>query len=638
LVFAKLIKITFNKTKALTMQNKIVQVVKNLKPSQAIHLGHSMVIGNFGGITIGFDLSTQNGMIPAPFSNLALNSTKTFSHLLPLPEITNLIATAKEIAKYLDILVYSHLHGDHFSLNYVAEAIRTNPKIRIICPPNTKSYLEHTGQGKTTDSPNLILKPLINWLQKSYKDAIDEFLKDIEANANERKCIIDRIEEISLSSTITVSKGKQRITIKAFPTIHPAFQFYIRMPFEFSPPPPVVGYNVTYEDTSTQRCAIFIGEGASDAFTLSRVFHERYQLSIIFLQITEDTEINARKFIEEFMAHSCIMTLAIVERIVTEDTIIVPLHQGFWYYRLASGDIVKAREALNKYRGKKIRKLPFVDLTKKFIDIAKEKTYREIGAGYYSYLSNILKSIGKRWFFYKRLAQIAAVLPTNGSTQNLPLGTVIDFSISEKNRVQKPFSKETLQTLIQALVTEWQVMHQEIDRDWEWQDHFLYYILLTIGSVITLVNVFPNLELLFIVASFLLSLTGWTIIEKSIHMTSIGRFYLKELIPRANALVREMEDVDIHNPLSSKLKILLWEEFFRGRNIHVALQGLAGAGRFLMATIPGFASAMTFFFLKQNSGTNWSSLETILFSIASVMSLLPLASLFINARFAYSGE
>ena len=620
------------------MQKQIVETIKNLKPSQAIHLGHSMVIGNFGGITIGFDLSTQNGMISAPFSNLALNSTKTFLHLLPLPETANLIATANEVAKYLDVLVYSHLHSDHFSLNYVSEAIKANPKIKIICPPNTKSYLEHTGQDKTAYSPNPMLRLLINWLQKSYQEGIDELLKDIEVNANQRKCIIDRIDEISLSSTMTVTKGKQSITIKAFPTIHPAFQFYIRMPFEFSPPPPVVGYNVTYEDTSSQRCAIFIAEGASDAFTLSKVFHERNQLSIIFFQTTEDIEINARKFIEEFMAHSCIMTLTIVERIVTEKTKIIPLHQGFWYYRLASDDIVKARQALNRYKRKKIRKLPFVDLSRKFIDVAKEKLYREIGTGHYSYLSNILKSIGKRWFIYKEFAQIGAALPINSSIENLPLGTVIDFSVLEKNRAQKPFSKETLQTLVQALVTEWQVMHQEIDRDWEWQDHFLNYILLTIGSVITLVSVFPNLELLFIVASFILSLLGWTIIEKSIHMTSIGRLYTKELIPRANALVREMEDVEVHDPAANKLKILLWEGFFRGRNIQIALQGLAGAGRFLMAIVPGFASAMTFLYLKLSSATPWTNLETVLFSIAAGMGLLPLVTLVINVRYSYSGE
>lgn len=620
------------------MQKQIVETIKNLKPNQAIHLGHSMVIGNFGGITIGFDLSTQDGMIPAPFSNLALSRTKTISHLLPLPETTNLIAKASEVANHLDVLIYSHLHSDHFSLDYVAEAIKANPKIKIICPPNTKSYLEYTGQDKTINSPNPILKPLVNWLQRRNKDGINELLEDIKINITQRKRIIDRIEEVSLSSTITITKGKQSITIKAFPTVHPAFQFYIRMPFEYSPPPLVVGYNVIYEDTSSQRHAIFIGEGASDAFTLSKVFYERNQLSIVFLQITEDTEINIRKFIEEFMAHSCIMTLAIVERIVTEKTKIVPLHQGFWYFRLAPGDIVKAREALNIYRGRKIRKLPFVDLSKKFIDIVGEKAYREIGTGFYSDLSNILKSIGKRWFIYKELAQIAALLPTNGSTINLPLGTVIDFSILEKNQSQKPVSKETLQTSLQALVTEWQVLHLEIDRNWAWQDHFFNYILLIIGSVITLVSVFPNLELLFIVASFILSLTGWSIIEKSIHMISIGRFYSKELIPRANALIREMENLEVHNPVANQLKILMWEEFFRGKNIHILMQGFAGAGRFLMATVPGFASAMAFLYLKTNSSATWSALEIISVSIATAMSLLPLATMIINVRYAYAGK
>lgn len=614
------------------MRNQIVETIKSLKPNQAIHLGHSMVIGNFGGIIIGFDLSTQNGMIPAPFSNLALNSTKTFSHLIPLPETTNLIATANEVAKHLDVLVYSHLHSDHFSLNYVAEAIKANPKIKVICPPNTKSYLEHTGENKTLHSPNLIVKPLINWLQKSYQDGIDEFFEDIASNAKRRKLIIDRIEEISLSSTTSISKGKQKITINAFLTVHPAFQFYIKMPFEFDPPPLVVGFKVMYEDKAQKRCAIYIGEGASDPYTLLEIFKEREQLDIIFLPITEQYDNTGFMLILEFMNHSSIRTLAIVEKIVTQKTKIVPLHHGFWYFQLDSNDIVKGRSALAKFGIHKKNKLPFVSLTREFMSLAEEQKH------YSPYIQNILSTTRKRWQKYKKIATLANLLPINGLTENSPLGSIIDFSLSEKNKPSKAISKETLQSLLQALITEWQVMHQEIDVDWAGQDHFLNYILLTIGSVITLVSVFPNLELLFIVASFVLSLLGWTIIEKSIHMTSIGRFYIKELIPRANALVREMEDVDIHNPIANKLKILLWEEFFRGKNIHIALQGLASAGRFLMATMPGLASAMTFFFLKKNSGTNWSSLEAILFSIASTMSLLPLATLLINARFSYSGE
>jgi len=620
------------------MLKQIVETVKNLKPSQAIHLGHSMVIGNFGGITIGFDLSTQIGMIPAPFASLTLDSNKVITHLHPLPETNNLIATAHEIAKYLDVLVYSHLHSDHFSLSFVADAIKVNPKIKVICPPNTKSYLEYTGQPGGSKPTNFFLRPLTNWLQRNYQNEIDDLLQDVKINTNKRKQIINQIQEISLSSPTSIVKDKKSVTIKAFPTVHPAFQFYIRMPFEFSPPPIVVGYDLIYEDVSIQRHALFIGEGASDAFTLSKAFYERNQLSIIFFPITEDTSINARKFVEEFMAHSCIMTLVVLERIVTEKTKIVPLHQGLWYFSLASSDIVKAREELKRFRGKKVRKLPFVDLTKKFSEIAEEKIYKEIDTGYFSYLPNILKSIGKRWSIYKELAQIAAALPINGETENLPLGSILDFSISTKWTLQKTASKTSLQTALQALIVEYQLMKGEIDRSWEWQDHMFNYLLLIIGSVITLVSVFPNLEMLFIVASFILSLTGWSLIEKSIHMTNIGRFFTKELIPRANALLRDIEEIEPHSPDAEKLRILIWESFFRGKNVQITLQGLASAGRFLLATVPGFAFAMTFLYLKQSSSATWSSIEIILFSIAAGMGLLPLLTMIINIRYAYSGE
>ncbi len=614
------------------MQNDIIETVRSLKPSQAIHLGHSMVIGNFGGTTIGFDLSTQDGMIPAPFSNLALHRTSTIPHLLPLPETTHLIAKANEVAKYLDVLVYSHLHSDHFSLDYVAEAIKANPKIRIICPPNTKSYLEHTGQGKTTNSPNFMLKPLVNWLQKRYKDGIDDLLEDIKTNNAQRKHVIDRIEEASLSSITTITRGKQSVTINAFPAIHPAFQLYVKMPFEFDPPPLVVGFKVTYEDNGQKRCAIFIGEGASDPNTLSEIFTERERLEIVFFPITEQYENKGIKLILEFGTHSSLRILAMVEKIVTEKTKIVPLHHSFWYFKLDSNYIVKGRNALRNLGYRKNDKLPFVSLTQKFMSLAKGQEY------YSPYIRDILSTTRKRWWNYKKLAVIVNLLPTNGLTKNSRLGSIIDFSSSEKTRPPKAISKEALQSSLQALITEWQLQHKQIDGDSVWQDHLLNYILLTIGSVITLVSVFSDLELLFIVASFILSLLGWAVIEKSIHMMSIGRFYSQELAPHANALIREMEDLDVHDPIANKLRILLWEDFFRGRNIHILMQGLAGAGRFMMATVPGFASAMTFLYLKQSTGTNWSILELILFSIASGMSLLPLATLFINAKYAYSGE
>lgn len=614
------------------MQKRIVETIKNLKSSRAIHLGHSMVIGNFGGMTIGFDLSTQNGMIPMPFANLALNSDKTISHLLPLPEKNNLIATANEIAKHLDILVYSHLHSDHFSLSFVADAIKANPKIKIICPPNTKSYLEYTGQVDGSEPFNLFLRPVASWLQKNNRNAIDDLLKDVKTNTSKRKQIIEQIQEISLSAPTYISKGKQSITIRAFPTVHPAFQFYVRMPFEFDPPPMTVGYKIFYEEISNSRCAIFVGEGASDPYTLSEVFREREQLSIVFFPITEQTHPQGKNLVEEFMAHSSIRTLAMVEKIVIEKTKIVPLHQGFWYFQLNSNDIVKGRNALRRLAGRRKYKLPFVSLTREFQAIQEHHT------GNYYHLNHILLSIRQRWQIYNKLATIMDLLPINGSTQNSPLGHIMDFSVSSNNQPEKSVSKETLQSALQAIIAEWQGIHTEIDRSWALQGNFYNYVLLIIGSVITLVSVFPNLELLFIVASFVLSLTGWAMIERSVHMVSIGRFYSKELVPRANALIREMENLEPHDKVTNRLKVLVWEEFFRGGNIQIAIEGLAGAGRFLMATVPGFASAMTFLYLKLTSGTTWSNLEIIALSIATGMSLLPLITMVINARYAYSGE
>ena len=496
------------------------------------------------GIRIGFDITTLDGRMPSPFSNLIVGGTNTFSHLIPIIDTQSLIARPQVIANFLDVIIYSHLHSDHFSLSYISILKATNPNIRIICPQNTKNYIKGISHFRKQIENNPIDKIrmfILNKLFEKYTVSVEQLNIDIDQiTSEEQQKVINFIEEISTLSSIKIPGKESDIIVSAFSTVHPAFQMYIKAPFELNSPPGVLGYKITYKEFDRDNIVMFVGEGASDPDTLGEIFYERNRLKIIFFPITEQIDSKGSQFIQEFAAHSSIRTLAIVERLVTKGTKIVPLHQGLWYFQVAPTDIVKARKSLDKLGRNKFVHLPFVAISRVFKSINDQNNSSKTSDSKKVYVSRILATIRKRWTQYKRIARIIVKLPINGKVEGFQVGTVIQFSKNETPNIESPdISKETLQVLIQAFLTEYQILHQEIDRAWEWQTQLIYYALLIIGGVITLINVFPDIQLLFIGASFILTMIGWILIEKSIHMVRIGRYFLRDLIPRANQLLRE---------------------------------------------------------------------------------------------------
>lgn len=626
------------------MPNKAENLVQELNNGQAVFLGHSAVIANISGIRIGFDLCTGDGRMPSPFSNLAISGSDSLSHLIPLVDTQSQIIQPQEAAQALDVLIYSHLHADHFSLSYIASMREINPNLRIICPPNTKSYLHGIACSVIAPSRHKLAVNVKSILAKGlfakYIDGVDRVIEDIKRNSKKREKLIGSIEEISSRSPMRIGGRDSEVFLSAFPTIHPAFQLYLKSPYEIEPPPPVLGYKITYHESDRQCSLMYIGEAASDPETLSHIFNERDRLTIVFLPITEQIESKGSQFLQEFAAHSSLRTLALTERIVSNGTKIVPLHQGLWYFSVTPSDIVKARMALEKLGGNKRYPLPFVAISREFQSISNRASLaKSLTLNKKMYVSHILTTLLTRWIQFKRLARIAVNLPISGTIVGFPPGTAINFgSIEDLSEENADFTKETLQSSIQAFLTEYQMLHQEIDCSWDWQLHIINYILLVIGSVLTLVSAFPNQEVLFLVASFILTSLGWTLIEKSIHMLRIGRYFLGELIPRINRLMQSMEKIKAHNPHAEKIKVLLWEGYFRGENIQTALLGFASWGRFSLAVVPGLAFAVAYFFIKRNAGNVWTPLETTFFILALSMSILPLAVAFLNAHFAFSGK
>lgn len=622
------------------MPNRIETFIQKLQSGQAIFLGHSALIANISGLRVAFDLTTTDGKMPSPFSNLAISGSDTIPHLLPLVDTQTQIARPKEIASSLDMVVYSHLHTDHFSLGYIAALKGINPQIRIICPQNTKHYLNNLSNSVMYSRQNIVVRIkgiLTRLLFGIYLNGVEDLTSDIRRNSETREELINQIEEISTSFPIRIEKNDSEILLSAFPTTHPAFQLYLKTPYETEPPPPVLGYKITYQDGDYQRSVLFIGEGASDPDTLFHIFQERERLGIAFIPITEQIESHGSQFLQEFAAHSSLRTLALIERIVLKHTVIMPLHQGLWYFNLTPQDIVKARAALEKLGGNKKCHLPFVALSREFLSISNRIQSDKILPANNMYVTKILATLWARWKQYKKLAKIAVNLPIGGRIAGFIPGTVVSFSNVEETTIDD-ITKETCQASIQAFLTEYQALHQQIDRDWDWQARIINYILLVIGSVVTLFSAFPDQEMLFLAASFILTSLGWMVIEKSVHMLRIGRYFLGELIPRANQLLRCMEKLEVHDPRTEKIKVLLYDGFFRGGNIQTAVLGFAGWERFALSTVPGFAFAVTFLFIKRSTGNVWSPLETALLIFGFILSLLPLFIAILNARFSFSGK
>jgi len=601
--------------------NKIETIISSLKPGEAIHLGHSSVVGNFGGVRVGLDLTTTDGWIPAPFSNLILGNSTRISHLLPLIDVEQMVARP-HIAKYLDVILYSHLHPDHFSLDFVAQAKAANPKLRVISPVGTKEYIYHLEESvhfKENIVSKLFMFP--------YRKIIEPLKHETEEQKSARRRIVNQIEEISPKSGIVIENKGISIFLTASEAIHPSYQFYLRTSYESVVPPPVTYYRLDYLESEHKNCAFLIGETAIDPELFFDIFNKRGELKIVFLPITEQSSPKGMKFVEGYFAHQSLLALSLIERIVTKGTKLVLLHQGLWYFELTSKDIDHARLSLEKFSSRKAA-LPFVDLTREFLSI---NTFKKKWK-----LLDILLTAPARRKKFDNLAKYASRLPINGEIDGLPIGNIIRFGYPTRSEMQ--LSVDAIKAALDVHLAEYQALSAEIESGWEIQKTLLQYTLLIIGTVITLVTAFPNTALLYLVASIMLSLLGWGYIEQSIRMTTIGRYYKQILSPRMNQLIQTLNHIDLYQPIDDQLKVMNWEDFFRAGNIRTALMGVSAGGKFAYAVLPGIAFVIAFYFTKSLGAISWTSLEAIGFVFTASLSLLPLATLMFNTRFSFTGE
>ena len=85
-----------------------------LLPGQAVHLGHSCVLVDVAGLRLLLDPATLTGHATAPFANLTTTDCplQTYRPLFDLPA---LIGSPRSLAQATDIVLFSHMHADHFN-------------------------------------------------------------------------------------------------------------------------------------------------------------------------------------------------------------------------------------------------------------------------------------------------------------------------------------------------------------------------------------------------------------------------------------------------------------------------------------------------------------------------------------------
>lgn len=604
----------------------IEKEIAELKPGQAIHLGHSAVVINLAGVRIGLDLTTMDSWIPQAFANLTLGTKSRIEHLPPLHDTSMLVPRPEVLAKNLDILLYSHLHSDHFSLQFVAAAKKANPKLRIICPPNTRAYLTDAAAARRDG----LAMRLLRWLgpRLGFQDriaALNAYIAEVLNPSAERTELVGQIQEPEEDESILIRSGKTTLSISHFFVCHPSYQLYWQLPVESDRTPATVGYKVEFVEGGKKQKAILIGESGTDPAVLAEIFNERDGLIFVCFPVTEQHSSTGLKRAEELAAHTSLRTLALVERLVLPGTKILPVHQGLWYFRLTEAQASLGSEALAKLAASHRSALPFVDLA---------KVVRQIGLPRFPLgrMGDISATRKLRWKQYKMLARAAFGLPAAGHLVGI-LGEPFNLSREQK----QPVSQEAAKEALSAYLTEYQMLHAEVDNAWNWQKALVNYCLLVIAGAITAVELIQDTQFLLLGASVLLSMLGLSFMEQTIRMTRIGRFYTTHLFPKINQAILEISNQDGKNALAAPpFRVMLWERYFRERNAGTVLMGMGAAGKFFICLISNLFCLVYFYVLS--GGLQVSDVMLASFAVAAVVATFPLIIFVWNIRFVYGGR
>ena len=306
-----------------------------LRPGQAAHLGHSCVLLDVAGLRLLLDPATLTGYAAAPFANLTLTDCrlKTYEPLINIPEI---IGSPRSLAQATDVVVYSHMHADHFSAAVLQELLAHQPDLRVILPQGGLRLL-----GSPRPSLPGLFEPgrralaRLGWLDTA-PAGLDAFLNSRPVDLpGASVCEVD-------DGDVVVLRERPRVELRAFAVTHPRPLMWAPTPFEAAFPP-VLGYEIGYDDDGVWRHVLLVGETALDAGVLQTIAGRAASLTTAFLPV--DLPLGGRWLAPwyEHVCHAPPRFLALAARLAGPYATIVPIHQGLWCYDFDRCDIPELR-------------------------------------------------------------------------------------------------------------------------------------------------------------------------------------------------------------------------------------------------------------------------------------------------------
>ena len=302
-----------------------------LLPGQAVHLGHSCLLVDVAGLRLLLDPATLTGHATAPFANLTTTACRLKSYR-PLFDLPARIGSPRSLAQAADIVLYSHMHADHFNAAVLQELLAHQPDLRVILPQGGLRLL-----GSPRPSLPGLLEPgrralaRLGWLDTA-PAGLDAFLNSRPVDLpGASVCEVD-------DGDVVVLRERPRVELRAFAVTHPRPLMWAPTPFEAAFPP-VLGYEIGYDDDGVWRHVLLVGETALDAGVLQTIADRAASLTTAFLPV--DLPLGGRWLAPwyEHVCHASPRFLAMAARLAGTHATIVPIHQGLWCYDFDRGDV-----------------------------------------------------------------------------------------------------------------------------------------------------------------------------------------------------------------------------------------------------------------------------------------------------------
>ena len=311
----------------------------DLEASHAIHFGHSYLVVNVAGLRLALDPATETGYLAAPFSNLTHTAATPLKSYQPLVDPARLLPTAETLAPQIDAVLFSHLHADHFNAALLERMLRANPRLRVIWPAGAERLVSQPRPALRTCGRRLLAALNRCAWADNVPAAVQEYLETepLELPAA-------RVHAASAGS-VGVLRAEPLVAVRAFEVRHPRPLLWVQLPWEAATPP-VLGYEVLYEQAGKLRSVLLVGESSTDPEVLYQIWAGRERLVSVFAPADAMPAVPGLNWLYDHYIHASPRLLALAERLAGGHTSLHGLHHGLWLYTLTEAAVEAERQRL----------------------------------------------------------------------------------------------------------------------------------------------------------------------------------------------------------------------------------------------------------------------------------------------------